>query len=123
MSLFGDDDFEKFIEKSTNSVPDGVVDGTSYINIFSNFANYLAMLDPEDEQSRVLFMMNTMNLIDNNDPTSAYEVLSACCYHVVTLLSAGIFYNENFKEIYMKMVYDEIIPNLSENASTMPYWD
>lgn len=123
MSLFDNEDFEKVINDIDGSVPDGVIDGTEYVKIFVGFVDHLASLNPEDEQSRILFMMNVMNLVDSNDEASAYEVISACCYHIVTLLGSATRFNSDIKDNYLRMLYNEVIPNLTEDAKSMPYWD
>lgn len=123
MEFFDEKDFEKIIGQDFDDIPDGVVDGTQYINMFEGIVNDLSMLDLDDDKSRILFMMRIINHIDHSNEESSYEVISALCYHIISLMGIGEQMHDGFVKQYIDSLYAEVIPSLKTESGSMPYWN
>jgi hypothetical protein len=123
MEFFDEKDFEKIIEQDFDDIPDGVIDGTDYINTFEGIVNDLSMLNLNDDKSRILFMMRIINHVDFSEEESVYQVISALCYHIISLLGIGEQITDDFMTHYVDILYSETIPSLKTESGGMPYWN
>lgn len=124
MGYFSDEDMDKAIE-NLDSVPDGVIDNSQYVGIFSAVYEALNNVDISSENSRLLCMMRIINILDDDNelPPRVYEVVTSLIFHVVNLLEVGNMVREDFISKYMTSVGEEIIPRLEQEKGMMPYWN
>lgn len=123
MNFFGDEDFEKVINQKEDDIPDGLIDGNGYIDLFESVVNDMSTLDLYDDKSRILFMMRIINHVDLHREESIYELASALCYHIISLIGIGEKMREDFMRSYIDSLFNEIIPNLRTEMEGMPYWE
>lgn len=126
--MFNDDD-AKHLFNAEQRIPDGIIDGTQYANIFKKLLDYIKKIDPESYISNITWIMSAMNECyrdDENitsveiDKTKATDVVTALSYFVMTLV--GFMDKDNFEE-YIRVQEEEVIPDLFKNAETIPYYD
>lgn len=123
MSFFENEDFEKIIDGYGDSVPDGYVDASRSFKVFEEFTEALSVLNVDDEQSRMIFMMRIINMVNQEDELSSFEVLSASTYHIINLLSICVGFKEDFMQTYTEMMYEHALPELKKDGGDIPYWD
>lgn len=124
MGYFSEDEIEKALD-NLNSVPDGVIDNSSYVAIFAAVYEALNNVDIEDENSRLLCMMRIINMLGDESelPSRVYEVVTSLIFHVVNLLEVGGMIHDEFSHKYMRSIREDIIPRLEEEKGVMPYWN
>lgn len=124
--MFDDDDAEKMSFKGR--IPDGIIDGTQYSDIFQNIYAALKKIDKEDSISNVTWIMSCVNECykDNGDNTSsvdnskATDTVTALAYFVMTLIR-GVD-DEDLDEYY-RFHEEEVIPDMVANSKTIPWYD
>lgn len=126
MGMFDESDFEELIDKMS-SAPDGVLDGSSYLDTFKQVYDHFFLLDHEDEVSRMKFMMNIMNLVttasDKDFDPEVFEVVAVLSFHLLHLFGIVHTYEEDFKGMYLSHLREKVIPDLEENSGAVPYWE
>lgn len=123
MSFFENEDFEKIINGFGQDVPDGYVDASKTFNVFEEFTEALSVLNLYDEQSRMIFMMRIINMVNQEDELSQFEVLSAATYHIINLLNICVGFKEDFMQSYIDMMYEHALPELKKDGGDIPYWE
>lgn len=123
VGVFDNEDFQKILDGYDEGPPSGFVDSESTIKKFEEFIDAIATLNPEDEKSRILFMMRVTNMIDMNDVMTAVEVLSAATFHVINLMTIGLSQDEDFMQKYVDTLYQTVLPALKSDGGSIPYWD
>ncbi len=122
--MFNKDDFDNLDDINEDTVPDGVVDASDYALILKQTTEYLKDTDYESAESRMVAMMNIVNLMHENEDTlsddSVYGVVIALMYHIQTVLSGMV--NED-REEYFNHLETEVLPIFSMEASMLPYYD
>jgi hypothetical protein len=122
--MFNKDDFENLNEINEDTVPDGVVDASNYALILRKTTEYLKETDYESSDSRMVAMMNVVNLMHEDEETlsddSAYGVTIALMYHIQTVLSGMV--NEDRQE-YFNHLETEVLPIFDMESQTLPYYD
>lgn len=126
MPFFSSDDYEN-IDK-TNQVPDGLIQGDHYYNVFENFLTELEFLDLFDYQSKVRFMMNIVNPVTNNDgnivdANYVFDLITCMSFHIVQLFLSGENTFDSFKERYLKAIREDILPVIKAECEALPYWE
>jgi hypothetical protein len=101
MNFFHDEDFEKVMNQKEDDIP---------LNLY-------------DDKSRVLFMMRIINHVDLHREESIYELASALCYHIISLIGIGEQMRDGFMRSYIDSLFDEVIPSLRSESGGMPYWE
>lgn len=128
MKVFDDDDAENLVN-ADQRIPDGIIDGTQYAEIFKNLVGYMKKIKPESYISNISWVMSAMNECykDNEsgigseiDKTRATDVVTALSYFVMTLITSM---DEEVFDEYIKIQEEEVIPDLFQNAETIPYYD
>ena len=128
MKVFDDDDAENLVN-ADQRIPDGIIDGTQYAEIFKNLVGYMKKIKPESYISNITWVMSAMNECykDNEsgigseiDKTKATDVVTALSYFVMTLITSM---DEEVFDEYIKIQEEEVIPDLFQNAETIPYYD
>ena len=124
-----DDDDAKHLFNAEQRIPDGIIDGTQYANIFKNLLNHMKKLESESYLANITWIMSAMNECYGDeengngseiDKTRATDVITALSYFVMTLVNS--FDEDDFQE-YIRIQEEEVIPDLFENAETIPYYD
>ena len=124
--MFDDDDAKKM--SFTRRIPDGIIDGSQYANIFQKLFNDLKEIKQDDGISNMTWIMKCVNECykDNNNGTSsvdasqATDTVTALAYFVMTLIR-GI--DERDLEEYYRFHEEEVIPDMMANAQTIPWYD
>jgi len=123
MGMFDDSDFQKILDGYDEGIPDGYVDASSTVKVFEEFVDSLATLNVDDSQSKILFMMRVVNMVNRDDPLSSFEVLSAATFHIINLITIGRMIDEEFMNKYIDMLYNQALPTLRDTGGSFPYWD
>jgi hypothetical protein len=122
--MFNKDDFENLNNIDDDTVPDGVVDASNYALILRKTTDYLKDTDYESADSRMVAMMNVVNLMHEDEETisddSAYGVTIALMYHIQTVLSGMV--DEDRKE-YFNHLETEVLPIFDTEAQSLPYYE
>lgn len=124
--MFSDDDAEKM--SFHGRIPDGIIDGSQYANIFETLFNALKEIDKEESISNMTWIMKCVNECykDNGDNTSsvdasrATDTVTALAYFVMTLIR-GI--DDDDLQDYYRFHESEVIPDMNANAKTIPWYD
>ena len=126
--MFDDDDAENLVNAEIR-IPDGIIDGTQYAEIFARLVRYMKEINPESYVSNITWIMKTMNECyeDSTDENGseivksrATDTITALSYFVMTLIAS--LGEEAFAE-YIRIQEEEVIPDLFDNASTIPFYD
>ena len=122
--MFNKDDFDNLNNIDDDTVPDGVVDASNYALILRKTTDYLKDTDYESADSRMVAMMNVVNLMHEDEETisddSAYGVTIALMYHIQTVLSGMV--DEDRKE-YFNHLETEVLPIFDTEAQSLPYYE
>lgn len=129
MPIFDDNDFNS-VQKALTEMPDGMIDGSHYYELFCDFLEHLERLDILDSESKVKFMMGVINHVytfDENDEkvfNGQYitDLVSCLCFHLMTLIQIGYTFNYDFKNQYVMYLQEEVMPVVKEETKSMPYW-
>jgi len=124
MAYFSEDEIQKAVE-NLDAVPDGLIDNSDYVNTFIAFYEAMRNIEPESEDSRLLFMMRVINMLgdDSGLNNRVIEVVTCMAFHIVNFMEIGTMLRDDFIEKYMLNLSDEIIPRLEAEKSVMPYWN
>lgn len=124
MAYFSEDDINKAVE-NLDSVPDGLIDNSDYVNTFIAVYEAMKNLEPESEDSRLLFMMRVINMMGDDSEISSrvLEVVTCLSFHIVNFMEIGTILRDDFVEKYISNLSDEIIPRLEAEKGVMPYWN
>jgi hypothetical protein len=122
--MFNRDDFDNLNNIDDDTVPDGVVDASDYALILRQTTEYLKETDYESPESRMVAMMNIINLMhedeENLNDEKVYGVGIALMYHIQTVLSGMV--NED-REEYFRHLETEVLPIFDTEAQMLPYYD
>lgn len=125
--MFDNNELEDFMKKSNEQMPDGVIDASSYVKVFSDISRSLIGSDPGNEISRMGFMASVMSHIDDSSyeemMVSCAEVVGTLCFHILTLMSIGIHLDEDFMVKYSDLINNNAIPNVEADNGIIPYWN
>jgi len=126
MSFFSDDDIDQAI-RNMGEVPDGLIDNTGYVNLFSAHIEAIKSLNIEDEESRLIYMMRVVNMIGDQSAEDfevrSIENITCMTFHIVNLLQIGSMMKHDFMEMYIDSLENEVLPKLVEDQGAMPYWN
>lgn len=127
MPVFSENDFGT-INRSQAEMPDGLVDGGRYFEVFKSLAKELGSLDIEDYESKIQFMMNIVNPIyvddegENIDKSYVFDLITCLSFHVIQLLVTSSDFVEDFKNKYIDIIESDIMPSLENECKALPYW-
>ena len=121
--MFNMDDFEKMGD-TNNEVPDGIIDASDYYNDMEVVTNILAGIDYDDMTSRMHGMMNLMNSTYDDDGDMNSErvtgVVIALSFHFVNMMNN---LDEESREEYFNYAKTEVLQQIKDDVSSLPYWD
>ncbi|MDA0753902.1 MAG: hypothetical protein O3A49_04420 [Candidatus Marinimicrobia bacterium] len=121
--MFSDDDMEN-ISKKPDEVPDGVVDASDYYETLKSITNYLKDTEYEDTDSRLVAMMNIINLMHENEETlsedNVYGVVISLMYHIQTIMQGM---EEIDRQEYFSHIQENILPTFENESKALPYYD
>jgi len=124
--MFDDNDPEKLINDESR-VPDGLIDGTQYAEIFSRLVDNIADIKNDSYLSNITFVMKSVNECYSHDEpyqfdkTRALDTVTALSYFVMTLVTSND--DTDFIEKYIDIQRKDIIPDLNMNAKIIPFYD
>tara|TARA_B100002019_G_scaffold73910_1_gene63844 strand:- start:6736 stop:7119 length:384 start_codon:yes stop_codon:yes gene_type:complete len=126
MSFFSDDDIEQAI-KNMGEVPDGLIDNTNYVDLFAAHVECIDSLDINDEESRLTYMMRIVNMVgdpsDEDFEVRTVENATCMTFHIINLLQIGSMMKDDFVEMYVDSLRNEVLPQLNQDKGAMPYWN
>jgi hypothetical protein len=127
MPFFNEEDYNR-MNRSKSEAPDGLIDGGGYLKIFTDFAESIRDLDPNDFNSKIKFMMDVVNPVYINedgdvDKNYVFDLITCMSFHVIQLLLTGSSLHEDFKNNYIDILDREIIPTVTNECEGIPYWE
>lgn len=121
--MFNHDDFEN-INKEPDTIPDGIIDASDYYENLKQITGYLEDTDYEDTESRLVSMMNIINLMHSDEETlsedSVYGVAIGLMYHIQTIMTGM---TQEDRQEYFMHIKETILPTFESEAKTLPYYD
>ena len=121
--MFNEDDFES-IKNNFDRPPDGLIDASDYYNDMKFITELLMDTDYDDMVSRMFAMMNIMNAIYDDEGEISNDRLSgiiiALSFHAINLLNS---LEEESRSDYFRFVNDDILDQIKNEASSLPYWE
>lgn len=122
--MFNPYDFENINKNEPDTVPDGIVDASDYHELLKGVTAYIQTTDYEDPTSRMVAMMNVINLFhdseDTIDENNLYGVVIACMYHIQTLLCGML---QEDRDEYFKVIQEDIFPEFEKESKVLPYYE
>jgi hypothetical protein len=121
--MFNADDFDK-LEESMDTMPDGLLDASDYYNDMEKVTDILSEIDYDDMVSRMHGMMNIMNIIYGEEGGLSNErvngVVIALSFHAVNILNS---LEEDSRKEYFDFTKNDVLKEIKDEASSLPYWD
>lgn len=123
--MFNDDDVNHMMNSNTR-VPDGVINGLQYAEIFKELNGYLESTDTQDFQSGIRWIMNCVNACYVEESTEfsksrAADVVTALAYFCMTMQTGLTALGQ--AEEYFKHQNEEVIPQLFAECESIPWYD
>lgn len=127
--MFDDNDYENMINTSIR-VPDAIIDGRQYADIFKKLSDLLENTDGSQYESNILWIMRCVNeCFESNDSTGitsfsdsrAADVVTALAYFCMTMSVA--MDDAGMKQQYFQHQNETVIPQLFSECETIPYYD
>lgn len=122
--MFNPHDFENINKIEPDAVPDGIVDASDYHQLLKQITSYLQDTDYDDANSRMVCMMNVINLFHETEDTisedKVYGVTIGLMYHIQTMFGGML---QEDREEYFQHVKDDVLPIFEAESSTLPYYD
>ena len=125
--MFDSDDINEMLNFK-NRVPDGLIDGTTYAEIFTSITNMLDSIDSPEPKQAMMYIAHCINAcydIDSNGKTTfsknrAADAIVALAYHSMMMTVA--MEQTGIKEEYFRYTIEEVLPILHEEAGAIPYY-
>lgn len=122
MPFFSQDDYDSIGNKE-KGVPDGVMDATSYYEVFKNLLSSIENLDVDSYESKVKFMMDIVNPSftegsENLDSHYVMNLITSMSYHLIALLT-----DNGDSSMYAKRVREHVLPHIEKESKAIPYWE
>lgn len=122
--MFNPNDFENINKIEPDAVPDGVVDASDYHEILKQITSYIEETDYDDANSRMVSMMNVINLFHRDEETidedKVYGVTIGLMYHIQSVFGGML---QEDRDEYFTHVRSEILPVFEAESSMLPYYD
>ena len=126
--LFEDDDAAKLAGTSMR-VPDGIIDGKQYAEIFRDLSGVLEKAHPGDYHANISWIMHCINECyeDNGNGVSEFskskaaDVITALAYFSMTM--SALLYDLEAKNGYFEHQNEVVIPQLMAECQTIPWYD
>lgn len=121
--MFSDNDFQN-IRKKPDTVPDGIIDASDYYETLKTITDFLKDTDYEDTDSRLVGMMNIVNLMHEDEETlsedNVYGVVISLMYHIQTIMSGM---EQIDRDEYFNHIQESILPTFEGESKVLPYYD
>lgn len=121
--MFNHDDFEN-INKDPDTIPDGIIDASDYYETLKKITGYLEDTDYEDTDSRLVSMMNIINLMHSDEETlsedNVYGVSIALMYHIQTMMTGM---DQEDRQGYFTHIKENVLPTFENESKALPYYD
>jgi hypothetical protein len=125
--FFDPEDINKIMNSPYERMPDGMVDASSFVNLFHQITSDLLNTDSQDDKSRMTWMLSVVNHLDQMNQESmtmsSVEIISCLCFHTLTLYNICHAYDSDFIQKYVEILNESIMPEMRENGTFIPYWD
>lgn len=122
--MFNPHDFENINSNEPDAIPDGIVDASDYHKLLEQVTSYLQETDYDDSTSRMVCMMNVINLFheseDAIDENKVYGVTIGLMYHIQTVFSGML---QEDRDEYFQHIRNEILPIFESESTTLPYFE
>jgi hypothetical protein len=127
--MFDEDDQERMMSNETR-VPDGVIDGSAYAEIFVSLHNSLKKMNPDDQYfSHVRWVMECINQCYEFEEgevavfvkEKASDVVTALAYFTMTMHSA--LHQIGVLDQYIDHQEKEVIPQMLKECGAIPWYD
>lgn len=123
--MFDEDDVNHMMNNNTR-IPDGIINGSQYAQIFKTLSNSLENTDTQDFQSSIRWVMNCINECYENDSNlfskeRAADVVTSLAYLSMTLCN-GIA-ELGYKNDFFEHQNSQVIPQLDKECETIPWYD
>lgn len=123
--MFNDDDVNHMMNSNTR-VPDGVINGLQYAEIFKELNGYLESTNTQDFQSGIRWIMNCVNACYEEESTEfsksrAADVVTALAYFCMTMQTGLTALGQ--AEEYFRHQNEEVIPQLFAECESIPWYD
>lgn len=113
-----EEDFIDFIERTKDQVPDGVFDASEYVAGVKSLIDQLSVIhDIDTEEGRMLAMMNIAMSASDGVMGSI-----SVAYVLTILLSSLNELSEGAYERFIGSMINDVIPQLEEGGTVVPYW-
>lgn len=129
MKMFDDNDYDNMINTGIR-VPDAIIDGRQYAEIFKTLSEFLENTDGSKYESNILWIMRCINECFETDESTgvtefnqskASDVVTALSYFCMTMSVA--MDDAGMKEQYFQHQNETVIPQLFSECETIPYYD
>jgi hypothetical protein len=123
--MFDEDDVNHMVNSNTR-IPDGVINGSQYADIFKTLSEMLEKTNTKDFQESIRWVMGCINECYNNDDNlfskeKAADVVTSLAYLAMTLCN-GID-ELGYKGDFFEHQNTEVIPQLFKECETIPWYD
>jgi len=122
--MFNPYDFSNINKNEPDAVPDGIVDASDYHELLKQVTVFLQETDYGDPNSRMVAMMNVINLYhddeDTIDESKLYGVVIAIMYHIQSILCGT---DEDTREEYFRVTNEEILPEFEKESKILPFYE
>lgn len=122
--MFNPYDFSNINKNEPDAVPDGIVDASDYHELLKQVTAFIEQTDYDDSNSRMVAMMNIINLYHDDEDTvdedKLYGVVIAILYHVQSILSGT---DEETRREYFRITNEEIIPQFEKESKMLPFYE
>jgi len=122
--MFNPYDFSNINKNEPDAVPDGIVDASDYHELLKQVTVFLRDTDYGDASSRMVAMMNVINLYHSDEDTvdedKLYGVVIAVLYHIQSILAGT---DEETREEYFRVTNEEILPQFEKESKILPFYE
>lgn len=122
--MFNSDDFENIKKVKPDTVPDGVVDASSYHEILKVITLILKESNYDDPDTRMAAMMNVVNLFHDDEETinedNVYGVTIALMFHIQSIFCGML---QEDRDEYFNYVDSQVMPLFGSESSAIPYYE
>lgn len=124
--MFQEDDFSK-AKDFESTIPDGIMDGSVYLNKMKQVTETILSADPDGYSDRVLVMMKIINHCFANGDDGDFSVdntmntVIALTFHIMTLMGIGSSMDDRFLDEYKNHIA-KVITKMEETSDSVPYW-
>jgi hypothetical protein len=123
--MFNEEDFEN-VPKLESTIPDGLMDGTAYVQVLSSISDKVLALDHNEMNQRIVVMMGIVNeCYDEGQEDISMDrvmnVIIALTFKLLMAINLSQEMNSEFKNVYEKEIRN-VIAGMEQVQKAVPYW-